>query len=107
MDGRIKKRLGLALLVLVTLVAAPSMGDQKVSLFNPFTLEIKTVVAADSTPSVVLNDLLLLGGPVGSTLSDGDPRPTMTLRGIEIRFPQRPNLRSSHSRFPPFAASTW
>jgi len=107
MDGRIKRmRLGLALIVLVTFVAVPSMADQKVSLFNPFTLQSKSVVAADSTPSA-LGDLLLLAAADGtSSLGDGDPRPTISLRGQEIRIPSKPNLRSSFSKIP-YAASVW
>ena len=100
-------RLGLALIVLLALLAVPSMGDQKVNLFNPFTLQSKSVVAADSTPSVVLNDLMLLAGNTGATLADGELRPTVSLRGQNIRIPQRPNLRSAFSRFPPFDASIW
>ena len=108
MDGRSKrKRLVVTLLVFVALIAVPSMGDQKISLFNPFTMQSKTVTAT-SAPSVGLDDLMLLGGPttVSSKLSDGDPRPTISLRGVKIRIPQRPNLRSAYSRIP-YAASVW
>lgn len=108
MDVKNKRmRLGLTLIVLVAFAAVPSMADQKVSLFNPFTLQSETVVAADSTPSVALNDLLILAaGSTPSTLADGDPRPTVSLRGVEIRIPQRSNLRSSYSKIP-YAASIW
>ena len=97
----------LALTLAVMLLAAPSMADQKVTLFNPFTLQSETVIAADSTPSVQLLDLLLLAEGDSTALTDGDPRPTVSLRGNEIRIPQRPRLRSAFSTFPPFAASIW
>jgi len=102
-------RLGLALIVLVAFVAAPSMADQKVNLFNPFTLQSKSVVAADSSPSVGLADLFLLasGSTASGSLANDDPRPTISLRGQEIRIASRPNLRSSFSRFPDFSASSW
>lgn len=103
------KRLVLRFALVMTLafVTVPSMGDQKVSLFNPFSLESITVVAADSTPSVQLADLLLLAeGTAPSTLGDDGQRPTVSLRGVEIRIPQRANLRSSFSKTP-FAASIW
>ena len=109
MDVKTKRmRLGLTLIVLVTLVALPSMGDQKVILFNPFTLQTTSVVAADSSPSVGLDDLLLLadGNNAVSTLAADDPRPTISLRDVEIRIPQRPNLRSSYSKIP-FASNLW
>ena len=108
MDGRSKRmRIGLALVVLVTFVSMSSMADEKVSLFNPFSLQSKTVVVSDSTPSTLLSDLLLLadGGSAGR-LGAEDARPTINLRGQEIRIPQRPNLRSSYSRVP-YAASVW
>ena len=109
MDVKHKRmRLGLALIVLLAFAAVPSMGDQKVNLFNPFTLQSKSVVAASSSPSVALDDLLLLAsGATGSRLTDEDPRPSITLRGQEIRIPTRPDIRSSFSRFPPFDASIW
>jgi|SaaInl7_200m_RNA_FD_contig_21_285138_length_1041_multi_15_in_0_out_0_2 hypothetical protein len=109
MDGRFKRmRIGLALIVLVTFVAMPSMADEKVSLFNPFSLQSKTVVVSDSTPSTLLSDFLLLaaGDSANGRLGNADPRPTISLRGQEIRIPQRPNLRSSYSRVP-YAASVW
>lgn len=110
MDEASKRmRLGLALVVLIAFVAAPSTADQKVSLFNPFTLQSKTVVAADSSPSIELGDLMLLasGNDANGSLGAQDPRPTLSLRGQEIRIPSRPNLRSSFSRFPQFASSIW
>jgi hypothetical protein len=110
MDVKAKRmRLGFTLVVvLVAFVAMPCMGDQKVNLFNPFTLQSKSVIAADSTPSVGLGDFLLLaaGNATNGTLGAGDPRPTISLRGVEIRIPQRPSLRSSYS-ITPFSASIW
>ena len=99
MSERSKRlRLGLALIVSVVLAAVPCMGDQKLSLFNPFTLQTETVVAADSTPSVQLSDLLLLAdGVAGGALGDEDVRPTLSLRGQNIRIPSRPSLRSAFS----------
>jgi len=107
MDGRIKRiRLGLALIVLVTFVAVPSMADEKVSLFNPFSLQSRTVVVADSAPSVGML-LLAAESAADGRLSDGDPRPTISLRGQKVRIPSRPNLRSAYSRTPAFDASIW
>jgi len=107
MDGRNKKlRLGLALIVLTAFVAVPTMADEKVSLFNPFSMQSQTVVVADA-PIVLLNDLLLITGSDAGKLSADDPRPTISLRGQEIRIPSRPNLRSSFSRFPAFGANAW
>ena len=102
-----RTRLTCALLLAVVVISVPSMGDQKVALFNPFTLQSETVIAADSTPSVQLADLLLLAEGGSTPLTDEDPRPSITLRGNEIRIPQRPSLRSAFSTFPPFAASIW
>ncbi len=109
MDVKTKRMgFGLTLLVLAAFVAVPSGADQKVSLFNPFTLQSKSVVAADSAPSGALGDFLLLAARSAAKgrLGAGDPRPTIRLRGQEIRIPQRPNLRSSYSRIP-YAASIW
>ena len=109
MDGRNKRlRLGLALIVLATFVAVPSMADEKVNLFNPFSLQTKSVIVADSTPGMLLNDLILAtAGSANGKLDADGPRPTISLRGQEIRIPSRPNLRSSFSRFPAFSASSW
>jgi hypothetical protein len=106
-ERKTRLRLALALIILVASAAAPSLGDQKVSLFNPFTLQSKAVVAASSTPNVALNDLLLLSlGTTTSTLADGNPRPTISLRSVEIRIPQRADLRSAYSRIP-YAGTLW
>jgi hypothetical protein len=109
MDVKTKRmRLGLSLMVLVAFVAVPSMGDQKVSLFKPFTLQTTSVVAADSSPSVGLSDFLLLvaGNAASGQLSAGDPRPTISLTSAAIRIPQKPNLRSAYSKVP-YAVGVW
>ena len=108
MDGRIKRmRLGLALIVLVTFVAVPSMADQVVSLFNPFTMQSTSVVAADSAPSVSPVDFLAAVSAAASTLNADDPRPTISLRGQDVLVPSRPNIRSSFSRYPAFSSNIW
>ena len=104
--GTKRLKLGLALVLTVAFFAVPSMGELQVNVFNPFTLQSKSVVAADSASSVVLTDLLLVSGGTTLQLKDGDPRPTITLRASEIRIPQRPSLRSAFAIIP-YAASVW
>ena len=103
-----RKSFGLALMTLVMLFAMPSVAQQKVSLFNPFTLQSKDVIASDSNPFLSPADFLLLAGgtaPTGRLAGEG-PRPTISLRGVEVRIPQRPSLRSAFSKTP-FAADLW
>lgn len=107
-DRNTKQSLGLALITLMVFAAAPCAADQKVSLFDPFALTSESVVVADSTPGMQLSEFVLLTGqssPAGN-LANEMPRPTVNLRGVKIRIPQRPALRSSFSRTQ-FGANMW
>jgi len=92
-----RAKLGLIVVVLTANTAVLGVvRAEKVSPFNPFTLQRTNVVTALNRPSVEVQPRVMLSDWFArdTRLTQAPLRPTVALRGYKIRIPVRPALRS-------------